>query len=236
MGLLDGILLKMMIFSYHADENGMPKGIPIPYPVMYNPEKLSKSLTVNYQRTCVPGDNGQELEYHSVESGDVTFEFLFDATGTSINSINGEVANAIGGVDLEIEIFLALMTPDPEEHQPRTLTLVWGTFIFNCKLKTANVNYTLFSSIGRPLRATVTATFTGHEFRILQAALSKLFSSDLTKVHIVKAGETLPLIANEVYGSPSYYMEVAEANNLLNFRNLKPGQELILPPIEKQRK
>ena len=235
MGLLDGILLKMMIFSYHADENGMPKGFPIPYPVMYNPEKLSKSLTVNYQRTCAPGDNGQELEYHSVESGDVTFDFLFDATGTSVNSINGEIANAIGGVDLEIELFLALMTPDPEEHKPKTLTLVWGTFIFNCKLKSANVNYTLFSSIGRPLRATVTATFERHEFRILQAALNKLFSSDLTKVHIVKAGETLPSIANKVYGSPTYYMEVARANNLLNFRNLQPGQELILPPVEKQR-
>ncbi|AXT53602.1 LysM peptidoglycan-binding domain-containing protein [Aquimarina sp. BL5] len=234
MGLLDGILLKMMIFSFHADDNGLPKGIPIPYPVMYNPEKFSKNVSVNYQSQCVPGDNGQEQSYHSNQSGEVTFEFFFDATGTSINSINGEVAKAIGGVDLEIELFLELMNPDPEEHKPRVLTLVWGTFIFNCKLKSAQVNYTLFSSVGRPLRATVTATFIGHEFRILRAALSKLFSSDLTKVHIVKAGETLPLIANKVYGDPSYYIQIAKANNLLNFRNIKPGQEIILPPVEKQ--
>lgn len=235
MGLLDGILLKMMIFSYHADENGMPKGLPIPYPVMYNPEKLSKNISVNYQGQCVPGDNSQEQSYHSNQSGEVTFEFLFDATGTSVNSINGDVAKAVGGVDLEIELFLKLTGDvDPEEHQPRSLTLVWGTFIFNCKLKSAKVDYTMFSSIGRPLRATVTATFVGHEFRVIQAALNKLFSSDLTKVHIVKAGETLPLIASEVYGNPTYYVEIANANNLTNFRNIRPGQEIILPPVEKQ--
>lgn len=235
MGLLDGALLKMMIFSYHADKNGMPKGIPIPYPVMYNPEKLSKNIAVNYQGQCVPGDNSQEQSYHSNQSGDVTFEFLFDATGTSVNSINGDIAKTIGGVDAEIELFLKLTTDvDPEEHQPRSLTLVWGTFIFNCKLTSAKVDYTLFSSIGRPLRATVTATFRGHEFRIIQAALNKLFSSDLTKVHIVKAGETLPLIANEVYGKPEYYVQIAKANNLSNFRNIRPGQEIVLPPVEKQ--
>ena len=235
MGLLDGALLKMMIFAYHADENGMPKGLPIPYPVMYNPEKLSKNVSVNYQTQCVPGDNSQEQTYHSNQSGDVTFEFLFDATGTSINSINGEVAAALEGVDVEIALFLKLTSEvDPEEHQPRSLTLVWGTFIFNCKLTSAQIDYTLFSSIGRPLRAKVTCTFRGHELRILQGALSKLFSSDLTKVHIVKAGETLPLIASQVYNDPSYYIKIAEANNLSNFRNIKPGQEIILPPVEIQ--
>ncbi len=234
MGVLDGALLKMMIFAYHADENGMPQGLPIPYPVMYNPEKLSKDIAINYQSQCVPGDNSQEQSYHSVQSSDVTFEFLFDATNTSVNSINGEAASFLGGVDVEIELFLKLTSEvDPEKHQPRSLTLVWGTFIFNCKLASAKVDYTLFNSIGRPLRATVTATFKGHEFRIIQAALNKLFSSDLTKIHVVKAGETLPLIANEVYGNPAYYVQIAAANNLSNFRNIQPGQEIILPPVEK---
>jgi len=235
MGLLDGALLKLTMFSYHANDKGLPRDLPIPYPVMYNPEKLSKNISVNYQAQCVPGDNGQEQSYHSNQSGEVTFEFLFDATGTSVNSINGKVANAIGGVDLEIELFLKLAGErDPEEHQPRSLTLIWGTFIFNCKLKSAKVDYTMFSNIGRPLRATVTATFVGHELRIVQAALNKLFSSDLTKVHTVKAGESLPLIANKVYGDSKYYVEVAQANNLSNFRNIRPGQEIILPPLEKQ--
>ncbi len=236
MGLLDGTLLKMTMFSYHADKNGMPMGLPIPYPVMYNPEKLSKNISVNYQAQCIPGDTSQEQSYHSNQSGEVTFEFLFDATGTSVNSINGKAASTLGGVDVEIELFLKLAGErDPEEHQPRTLTLVWGTFIFNCKLKSAKVDYTLFSSIGRPLRATVTATFVGHELRVVQAALKKLFSTDLTKVHLVKAGETLPLIASEVYGNPNYYIEIAKANKLSNFRNIRPGEEIILPPVEKQR-
>ena len=87
--------------------------------------------------------------------------------------------------------------------------------------------------MGRPIRATINATFKGDEPRLLQAAFDKLFSSDLTHVRIVKAGETLPLISKDVYGETSYYLEIARINGLKNFRNLEAGTELILPPIEK---
>ena len=66
------------------------------------------------------------------------------------------------------------------------------------------------------------------------SAIAKLFSADLTHVHLVKDGETLPAIAHQIYGDPKYYVEIARVNNLRNFRSLKPGMELILPPVNKQ--
>jgi nucleoid-associated protein YgaU len=74
----------------------------------------------------------------------------------------------------------------------------------------------------------------GDEPRILQAALDKLFSADLTHARIVKEGETLPLISEKVYGDSKYYMEIARFNGLKNFRNIAAGTELILPPINKE--
>ena len=235
MGLLDGQLLKMLILSFNTDSNGNKSGLPIPYPVMYNPENFTKNVRTVLRPRRVTGDTGEEQEYGGNAADSVSFEFLFDATGGSVNSINGEVAKALGGVDAEIELFLFLTSArDPLSHQSRKLTLVWGTFIFDCRLESASINYTLFSSIGRPIRAKVNATFKGDRLRLLQAAFDKLFSADLTHVHIVKSGETLPLIAKNIYDDPLLYIEIARINNLKNFRSIKPGMELILPPVNKR--
>ena len=235
MGLLDGKLLKMLILSYDADENGFPIGLPIPYPVMYNPESFSRSVEVVHKEVEVPGDDGTQLEFEKVPGDLISFEFLLDATGASVNSINGDVAKVLGGVDAEIALFFELTkSRGAQSHQPKSLTIVWGTFLFNCKLVNAKVDYTLFAPSGRPLRAKINATFKGNTPRILQAAISKLFSADLTHVRIVKEGETLHLIAKEVYGDSRYYLELAKINGLKNFRNLKPGTELVLPPLSKK--
>ena len=57
-------------------------------------------------------------------------------------------------------------------------------------------------------------------------------SPDLTHARIVKSGDSLPLLTKEVYGVPDYYLRVAQANNLDDFRNLTVGQELLFPPLE----
>ena len=36
-----------------------------------------------------------------------------------------------------------------------------------------------------------------------------------------------------IYGDPLLYIEVAKANGLTDFRNLKPGRTLVFPPVEK---
>jgi len=49
----------------------------------------------------------------------------------------------------------------------------------------------------------------------------------------VKAGDTLPLMCYLIYGDPKYYLAVAEANGLGNFRSLIPGMAIVFPPLEK---
>jgi nucleoid-associated protein YgaU len=50
----------------------------------------------------------------------------------------------------------------------------------------------------------------------------------------VKSGDTLPLLAKEIYGSSRYYLRLAQVNHIDDFRNLQPGQEIIFPPLAKQ--
>jgi nucleoid-associated protein YgaU len=92
----------------------------------------------------------------------------------------------------------------------------------------------LFHSSGAPLRANVNATFKQSVSRTQQAAQARLTSPDLTHFKIVNEGETLPLIAKKIYGDSKYYLEIARVNNINNFRKLKAGQQLVLPPIDKK--
>ncbi|NOR75025.1 MAG: LysM peptidoglycan-binding domain-containing protein, partial [Draconibacterium sp.] len=67
----------------------------------------------------------------------------------------------------------------------------------------------------------------------LRVAMENNSSPDLTHVIIVKEGDTLPLMAFSIYGDPKYYLEVAKANSITNFRKLKVGQQIFFPPINK---
>jgi len=48
---------------------------------------------------------------------------------------------------------------------------------------------------------------------------------------VVKSGETLPWLCYLVYGDSKYYLQIANVNNLTDFRNLQQGQQLFFPPI-----
>ena len=60
-------------------------------------------------------------------------------------------------------------------------------------------------------------------------------SQTLEDETVVVAGDTLPLLCREIYGSPSHYLRVAQVNGLDDFRDLTAGQALIFPPFERAR-
>jgi nucleoid-associated protein YgaU len=53
----------------------------------------------------------------------------------------------------------------------------------------------------------------------------------MTHERIVVAGDTLPAMAQAIYGNSMYYLQVAAYNHLENFRNLVPGTKISFPPL-----
>lgn len=96
-----------------------------------------------------------------------------------------------------------------------------------------DITFKLFKPDGTPLRATAKAKFKGFVEDNLRIAQENNSSPDLTHVRIVKEGDTLPLMTHRIYGDSKYYLEVAKANQISNFRKLKVGQQIFFPPIEK---
>jgi nucleoid-associated protein YgaU len=42
------------------------------------------------------------------------------------------------------------------------------------------------------------------------------------------------LMCYRIYGDPKYYLQVAEANGISNFRKLIPGTDITFPPLHKK--
>ena len=135
----------------------------------------------------------------------------------------------------EIEHFLVVTGKnDGDIHRPHYLKISWGSLISKCVLKTAEITYDLFRPDGKPLRAKVNATFAENIDDALRVAEEANNSPDLTHMRIVKDGDTLPLMTYRIYGDSKYYLEIARANNLTNFRKLNVGQAIFFPPINQK--
>jgi nucleoid-associated protein YgaU len=165
------------------------------------------------------------MNFKKAKPGDLALTFFLDGTGANGKKIE---------VQEKINEFQQVTGYNGKIHRTSYLKVMWGTLqIKRCVLKSASIAYKLFKPDGIPLRAVITANFTDNSDDKTSQAIAQNQSSDLTHVRLVKAGETLPSLCEQIYGDPHYYLEVARANKIDNFRNLAPGIKLLFPPLEK---
>jgi hypothetical protein len=238
---LKGALGKMVIVPFF--EIGKKKvEIPFPgYSVMYNPEKLSVTHGNDFDQNATTSTGVTDAKFLGRRAKTLSLELFFDGTGVSASNKKSIIPSfnklLPADVDIQVQAFLKMaITPKGSFHRPSFLMFVWGTFFFPGVVNTATVNYTLFDSGGRPLRARVNLSITEHFKNEKLKKVLGFLSPDLTQSRIVKAGDTLVNLAHEMYHDETLFMELARVNNLRNYRKLTPGQTLIFPPIEKLKK
>jgi hypothetical protein len=191
-----------------------------------NPSEITIAYEVEYDGAQGTGTTNSRMNFHNTKPGDISISFFLDGTG----------ANGDRRIDVQhtIEKFQLVTGYDGKIHRPSYLKIVWGTIpVKRCVLKSASIAYKLFKPDGVPLRAIITAVFTGNSDDKTRQAIAKDESPDLTRIRLVKAGDTLPGLCDRFYGDPNYYLEVAKANRIDNFRRLTPGSKIFFPPLEK---
>lgn len=199
------------------------------FEVMFNPSEFSLTyrnrLEVHkgfYPAEATPKQAGQDPQYF-------TIKIILDGTGVADTSLLGAIGLGLLGKSVKerVKEFMDLCYDIQEsKHSSNLLFIYWGIISFSGYLSTVSINYTLFDQGGDPLRAELNAEF------LAVTTPVQLSSPDLTHTREIKAGDTLPLLAKEIYGSSRYYLLVAEANQLDDFRNLQPGTKLYFPPLE----
>jgi Contractile injection system tube protein len=224
--------VKIQAYNNKTLQGAVAKTFELPV----NPESYTQNYKVEYNSQQGQGNQSTDARFKSTAPEELRLDFFFDETHTieGYGNENKYVTGVYKDVQAELKDFLdTVYHMEGEIHRPRFLQLTWGTFTFSCILKNLDLNYTLFKSDGTPLRIKIAATFLNYIAQDERVAREKKKSPDLTRIRNAKQGERLDLMTSEVYNTPQYVLQVAKANNLSSIRQLKQGQELRFPPLDK---
>ncbi|MCF6331937.1 MAG: hypothetical protein L3J11_01525 [Draconibacterium sp.] len=236
---MSGELIKLKIKAY-SDEQFSQEVSEGEFKTLLNPEKYVFKYKIEQNDDQASGTSSSAPRFNKALPEDLDLEFIFDRTGviTDYGSSGSKDDKTFkdegGGIIDDIENFKRVIFDyNGNEHKPNYLIISWGTLLFKGTLSEMGITFKLFKADGTPLRAVATAKFKGFVEDNLRVAKENNSSPDLTHVRIVKQGDTLPLMAFRIYGDSKYYLEVAKANEITNFRKLKVGQRIYFPPINK---
>ena len=224
--------LKIVRCTVSGGQIREERGAANTFEVTINPESYSHSFGITYSGTRPGGDQAigkaaQTPTFANTASEKVAFKIVIDATGVVPDNKGKAVAQQIDqlrGIVYEY---------DGETHEPGIVKITWGKGLkaFFGRLEKLGIDYTLFHPDGTALRAKLDLGFISAKTPEEEARLANRQSPDMTHVIRVRAGDTLPLLCQRVYGDPSKYIEVARLNELDGFRTLAPDTLLRFPPM-----
>lgn len=211
--------------------------------VKYNPTELTFDKAVHVAEITIPGLDSPLLQFVRGQNEKLTLDLFCDTT--ELGGMSGGAVSVVAQTDQIYQLVKIV----PETHAPPVCDFSWGggfpgsatsgdifggqqrTF-FRCVVESVKQRFTVFSTQGVPLRATLSVTL--REFRPLDEQLKslKLSSPDRTGSLVLQNGESLSSIAAHHYLNPSRWRAIAQSNGIDDPRRLAPGTVLILPCLE----
>ena len=186
-------MAKLTIQKLDFNKNNVGK----PFQVQFNPTEYAFNKAAQYAEVAIPGLDAPVIQFVRGETEQLSLELFFDTT-------NDGTGFKVSSVNEKVNPFYRLVKVDGASHAPPILRLTWGTefpgsttdkglkpkTVFDCVVVSVDRKYTLFNPEGIPLRATVALAL--KEYKTLEEQLQELNlqSSDHTRVHIVRQGET----------------------------------------------
>jgi hypothetical protein len=199
-----------------------------PIKAFINPESYSRDASITYKDVNVIGKSGTTEAFVGMGQDTLTLSNLI-VDGTGIVAL-GNYAS----VDAYLKAFNDVVYKfNGNMHRAQFLMVTWGSLSFIGVCKSYKVRYTMFKPDGSTLRAFIDLVVSSSIDMKTKSKMAGVQSPDLTHFRTVQAGDTLPLMTYRIYGDSSYYLQVAQINNLKNMFALKPGDSLYFPPLKK---
>jgi Contractile injection system tube protein len=222
---------NLKIIAYDSPSGGQRQHEIGDFTVDFNPASFTISNKIEYQKVEAKGQSGGDPQFDKIPPLEFSIEFIIDGTGIGNSNPQAKKRDYVKKKIRKLRDVTGCNI-NGDIHRPNYLAVLWGSFYLECVLTAMNITYNLFDREGTPIRAKISCSFlerigTGKEGR-----QSRLESPDLSQYIIFKEGDSLPLIARQKYNDPSYYLQLARINKLKNFRNIRPGSRLILPPMK----
>ena len=202
-----------------------PKGGQVIH-VLFNPNSyaISKSVTWSApqesggKNASKGGLDAPPLKFGGGGSRQLSMELFFDVTEEARKDVRDET-----------DQIAKLTLIDRSLQYPPPCKVSWGAtkgdFPFMGVVSSLTQKFTLFSSSGTPVRATLNVTFTEY----LDPEDNKRQTDPDYTVHILKHGDTLSSVAAKMYGDPGQWRAIADRNDIDDPIHLEIGQRLGIP-------
>jgi nucleoid-associated protein YgaU len=199
------------------------------FAVLFNPNQISIQKTTKWELTPTAERDAPTSQFTYGEPATLTMDLFFDTyeTQSDVREHTDKVYN------------LTTVEGHGDLHRPPLCRLIWGAFNFNdfqWVLQSLNQRYSLFLESGIPARATLSCTFKQWRSDEVEARLLNRQSPDVAKSYVVVRGDTLSKIAAKEFKDPTLWRLIADANGIMNPRQIMAGQVLAIPVLTKSRK
>ena len=227
---------KLIINAFQKFEAGKLQTNVGSYELQINPNSVSCSFAQEKNISQEPSSAGGdtiESKRPTYYKEAIKFSFTLDDSGVLPNTADG-ISSSTGGTGLGTSIEKlkkATILPLRSTHAPPFVQILWGDIALNGIVTEFSIEYTYFNITGNPLRANISLGVVEVVDSVVES--SKYQSPDITRMPIIKDGQSLPQLCHDFYDSNLYYIQVAKENKLSSFRRLQVGKRLLFPPLEK---
>lgn len=195
---------------------------------LFNPKDFTVTKSNSWEAKAAPGQSAAKPTFGGGQPRELTLQLLFDASLLS---------PPISVKDVSVKLFEAMNASKNEGGQrnrsrPPTLTFQWGAFAFEGVAKSLTVQYQMFRPDGEPIRADVKLTLMQWDVQGPQGQNPTTRSHGALGSHVVHDGDSLPSIAYRLYGDPTRWRAIAEANNVDDPLRLRSGRGLSVPSLD----
>lgn len=201
------------------------------YTLQLNPTALSISVGDPQFKKKEKDAEGKEIGKKVTAYRQRTLDLTFTIDNTGVIPMKPKVMTS-GSASLIDSIKLleaAAIDNVPSEHRPPFVILQWGAkFKFRGTVSSYKYNFTFFDGFGAPLRAEISMQITDFD----QNDKEVWQSPDITKMPVLKDGDTIPKLCEKYYDDKKYYIKLAEFNSLSSIRSVKYGSQIEIPPIK----
>ena len=191
-------------------------------PVQFNPQ----TLKVSFSNQKAGGDQKSgAIQFIGRGKTQLSLDLLFDVT-VPLADGSMQPAGDVRQLTRDIAYFLQPKEKaktekgKPEQFVPPGIRFIWGTFTFEGVMDSMNETLELFSSEGKPLRATVSIAISRQD--ILLAADPKAAGPGTQPQVAARDGDTIQGIAAKI-GDVDDWRALASANDIDNPRILSAG-------------
>lgn len=204
-----------------------------PLTCWFNPSDYTVSKANRWSDGRQLSEEFPQREFVGGDPRELSLTLLFDAADTDHDDVAEVTDQLFTMLEVQPEVESGKKTA-----RPPTVTFSWGQVSsFTAVATQLRVRYTLFDVDGTPLRAVADISLTQVE-KVVGAgggARQNPTTSGIAgvRMHRIREGDSLQSIATSMYGDPTRWRAIAEANGINDPLALPRGSVLTVPRAER---